>query len=105
MPCSRLSKFSGASARPEEGGDVAGELGVVLEQEPVRRVRTDLHLRLRDQTGEQVGEVRQDHRIAVAISHDHRHADRTDPLQLTVVRDAPLAHGATLKAADTSPAR
>ena len=82
--------------RREERVDVAGELGVVLEQEPVRRVRVDLHLRLRDQAGEQVGEVRQDHRVAVAVGHEHGHADRADPLQLAVIRDAPVAHGVVL---------
>jgi hypothetical protein len=33
--------------------DVGGELGVVLEQEAVARVRVDLHARLRDKTCQQ----------------------------------------------------
>jgi hypothetical protein len=40
---------------PDKRVDVAGELGVVLKQEPVRRVGVDLHSRLRDQAGEHVG--------------------------------------------------
>jgi hypothetical protein len=39
----------------EECLDVGGELGVVLEQEPVRRVGVDLHPGVWDQAGEQVG--------------------------------------------------
>jgi NhaP-type Na+/H+ or K+/H+ antiporter len=67
----------------KERVDVTGDLLVVLEQESVRRVRVDLHLRLRDQAGEQVGEVRQDHRVAVAVGHEDGHADRADALQPT----------------------
>ena len=75
-----------------------GELGVVLEQEAVRRVRVDLHPRLLDQAGKQIGEVRQDHPVAVAVAvgHEHGHADRADPLQLAVIRDAPVTHGVVL---------
>src|SRR5580692_430010 len=50
----------------EECITVGGELRVVLEQEPVCRVRVDLHPSLRDQAREQVRIVRKDHRIAVA---------------------------------------
>jgi hypothetical protein len=38
----------------EECLDVGGEFGVVLEQEPVRRIGVDLHPGVRDQAGEQV---------------------------------------------------
>src|SRR5438876_6735568 len=54
----------------KEGLDVSGELRVVLEQEPVRRVRVKLHAGLRDQAREQVGVMRQDHRVAVAVRHE-----------------------------------
>ena len=42
----------GSSHAGQESVDVGGEFGVVLEQEAVRRVRIDLHLCLRDQSGE-----------------------------------------------------
>src|SRR4051794_31032626 len=89
--CSRAAGFR------KERVDVADELGVVLEQESVRRVGVDLHPRLRDQAGEQVGEVRRDHRVAVAVGQKHGHVDRADPLQPAVVRDAPVAHGVVLR--------
>src|SRR5262249_23689268 len=50
----------------EERVHVGGELCVILEQEPVCRVGVDLHACLRNQPGEQIGEARQDHRVAVA---------------------------------------
>jgi hypothetical protein len=37
----------------QELDHIGGELGVVLEQEPMRRVRIDLEPGLRDQVGEQ----------------------------------------------------
>src|SRR5271170_1617377 len=61
----RSSSVPVRSARAaEESADVGGELGVVLEQESVCRVGVDLQLSPRDQAGQQVGVVRQDHRVA-----------------------------------------
>src|ERR1700734_1014267 len=80
--CRRLVTASSDVAIPgKKCVDVGGELGVVLEQEPVRRVGVDLDLCVRDQAGEQGGEVGQDHRVAVAVGHEHRHADGAEPLQ------------------------
>src|ERR1039457_6903437 len=76
---------------------VGGELGVVLEEEPVGRVRVDLQPGLRDQAGEQVGVARQDHRVAVAVGDEHRHLDGAQPLERRVVRDAPGAHRVVLR--------
>jgi hypothetical protein len=45
------ANLPGLARCAEEGLDVGGELGVVLEQEPVRGVGVDLHLGLRDQAG------------------------------------------------------
>jgi hypothetical protein len=44
-----------------------------------------------------VVEVRQDHRVAVAVGHEDGHADRADPLQLAVIRNAPFAHRVVLR--------
>src|ERR1035437_9243593 len=68
---------------------VGGELGVVLEEEPVGGVRVDLQPGLRDQAGEQVGVARQDHRVAVAVGDEHRHLDGAQPLERRGVRDGP----------------
>ena len=75
----------------QKGLDVGGELGVVLEQEPVGRVEVDLQPGPRDQAGEQPGVARQDHRVAVAVGHEDRVLDGGDPLQRRVVGDAPVA--------------
>jgi hypothetical protein len=80
-----------SAAAVQEGLDVGGELGVVLEQEPVRGVGVDLDPGARDQAGEQVGVVRQDHRVAVAVGHEHRHLQVAEPLQLRVIGDPPGA--------------
>src|SRR6478736_3202813 len=52
-------------AGAQELFDVGGKLGMVLEQEPVRGVRVDLDRGPWNQSGEQVGEVRQDHGVAL----------------------------------------
>jgi hypothetical protein len=52
--------------------------------------------RLRDQAGAQIGEVRQDDRVAVAVGHEGGHADSAEPLQLAVIRDAPVTYGVVL---------
>jgi hypothetical protein len=57
----------------QELGDVGGERGVVLEEEPVRGVRVDLQLCLGDQASQQVGVARQDHGVAVAVGDEHGH--------------------------------
>jgi hypothetical protein len=57
----------GLAGSGKECLDVGGELGVMLEKEPLRRVRIDLHLGLRDQACEQVRVAGQDHRVAVAV--------------------------------------
>src|SRR6266550_2701959 len=64
----------------EEGVYVSGEFGVVLEEESVGRVRVDLDFGVRDEAGEQVGEMRQDHRVAVAVGDEDRNLDRAHPL-------------------------
>jgi len=46
---------------------------------------TDSWLGVRDQAREQVGVVRQDHRVAVAVGHEHRHVDGAQPLQSRVI--------------------
>ena len=84
-------------ALTQERLDVGGELGVMLEQEPVRRVRVDLQPRVREQTREQVRVAGQDHRVAVAVRHEHRHLERADPLQQGVVGDPPGAHRVVLR--------
>src|ERR1700752_567865 len=76
---------------------VCGEFSVVLEQEAVRRVGVDLDPCARNQSGEQMGEVRQDHRIAVAVGDEHRLCDRAEPLQQCVLRYPPRANGVVLR--------
>src|SRR6202522_2076634 len=77
------------AAIAEEGLAISGELRVMLEQEPVRRVRVDLHPSLRDQAGQQVRVMRQDHRVAVAVGHEDRQVDGAQPLQQGVIGDTP----------------
>ena len=79
------------ASRLEERPDVGGKLGVMLEQEAVRRVGVDLQPRVRDQAREQEGVPGQDHRVAVAVGHEHRHAERAQPLQQGVLGDSPGA--------------
>ena len=81
----------------EECPDVGGELGVMLEQEAVRRVGVDLQPRVRDQAREQVRVPGQDHRVAVAVRHEHRHADGAQPLQQGVLGDSPGADSVVLR--------
>src|SRR6185312_13473244 len=81
----------------EEDLDVSGELRVMLEQEPVRRVRVDLHPGLRDQAGQKIGVVRQDHRVAVAVGHEHRHGYSAQSLEQRVIGDPPGAHRVVLR--------
>src|SRR6478735_9375383 len=76
---------------------VGGELGIVLEQEPMSSVGVDLDLCTRNQSGEQVGEVRQDHRITVAVGDEHGLRDRAESLQQCVIRYAPCAHSVVLR--------
>ena len=64
----------------EECGDVGPEFAGVLEQESVGGIRVDLDACLGNETGQQVGEVRPDHRVAVAVGDEHRMTDRADPL-------------------------
>jgi hypothetical protein len=66
--------------RVQECLDIFGEGRMVLEQEPVRGVWVDLDLRLRDQPGEQVRVVQEDHRVAVAVRDEDRYVDGADPL-------------------------
>src|SRR6185312_16753756 len=73
----------------EEDLDVSGELRVMLEQEPVRRVRVDLHPGLRDQARQQVGVVRRDHRVAVAVGHEHRQLQAAERSTAHRTRDGP----------------
>ena len=83
----------------EEGFDVGGEFGVVLEQEPVRSVGVDLHYGLRDQTCDQVGVVRQDHRVAITVRHEYRLVDAAQSLQQGVTWDSPGADRVVLRLA------
>src|SRR6185312_4656372 len=76
---------------------VGGKLGMVLEQEPMSSVGVDLDLCTRNQSGEQVGEVRQDHRITVAVGDEHGLRDRAESLQQCVIRYAPCAHSVVLR--------
>src|ERR1700719_3706533 len=69
----------------------------MLEQETVRRVAVDLYPGVRDQAAEQVGVVRQDHRVAVAIRHEHRHLQAAEPLEHRVVGDSPCAYRVILR--------
>ena len=72
---------------------------MVLKEEPVGRVRVDLQPRLWDKTRYQVAVVRQDHGVTVAVRNEHRHLDRTESLQETVVWDPPRANGVILSQA------
>ena len=83
----------------QESIDVGGELGVMLEQEPVRRVEVNLHRSLRDQARDQVGIVRQDHWVAVAVRHKYRPVDTAQSLQQRVIRDPPGADRVVLRLA------
>jgi hypothetical protein len=65
----------------EEGFDICGEFGVVLEKESVCRVGVDLDLSLRDEACEQIGVVRQDHWVAVTVGNEDGHLDRAHSLQ------------------------
>ena len=83
---------------------VRGELSVVLEQEPMRRVGVDLELRTRNQSRQQVREVRQDHGVAVAIGDEHAVLDGAESLQQRVVRYAPGTHRVVLGLPDAETA-
>src|SRR6185312_17424437 len=60
---------------------VGGKLGVVLEQEPMRRVGVDLELGPRNQSREQVGEMRQDHGVTLTVGDEHTVRNGTESLQ------------------------
>src|SRR3954468_9455366 len=77
------------SCAGQESVDVGGELGVVLEEEAVRRVRVDLEMRPWDEAGEQIGVARRNHWVAVTVGDEHRLVDRRDPLEQRVVRLSP----------------
>ena len=50
----------------------------------MRGVGVELQFRLGDEAREQVGVLRQDHRVAVAVRDEHRHVDRVHPLKCSV---------------------
>src|ERR1700751_4615473 len=75
----------------EEFCDVSSEFAGVLKQKSVRSVRVDFDPRLGNETGQQIGKVRQDHRVPVPRGDEHRMTDRADSLQRCVIRDAPVA--------------
>ena len=95
IPSSRTCPFR--SCAGQEGVDVGGELGVVLEEEAVRRVRVDLQTRVGDEAGQQIGVAREDHRVAVAVGHEHGLVDRRDPLEQGVVWLSPGAYRVVLR--------
>src|SRR5277367_767712 len=76
----------------EEFCCVSSEFAGVLKQESERSVGVDFHPGLGNETGQQIGEVRQDHRVAVTSGDEHRVIDRAESLQRCVIRDAPVAH-------------
>jgi hypothetical protein len=44
---------------------------------------------VREQARDEVRVARRDHRVAVAVGHEHRLFDGRQPLQLRVIRDPP----------------
>jgi hypothetical protein len=62
----------------------------VLEQQAVGGVRIDADLGIRNQAGHQMAELGWDHQVVIALDDQRRALDPGQPLQRTVVRDAPL---------------
>src|SRR5271168_845441 len=73
----------------EEFCCVRNEVAGVLEQKSVGGIGINFDPRLRNETGQQIGKVWQDHWVAVTRSDEHRMIDRADPLQRCVIRDTP----------------
>src|SRR5579862_1914500 len=92
----RLFRARRSTRFAQERIDVTGKLGVVLEEEPVRRVRIYLDAGLGHEAGEEVGVMGQDHGIAIAVGYEHRPADTAQPLQERVVRDSPVTNSVVL---------
>jgi hypothetical protein len=74
---------------------VSPEFAGVLKQKPVRGVGVDFDPRLGNETGQQIGKVRQDHRVAVTRGDEHRMTDRADSAVAAGVDTTfqPWAHG------------
>src|SRR6201987_1694533 len=88
----RFTDDSVRAVAGEEFCDGSSELAGVLKQKSVRSLRVDFDQRLGNETGQQIGKVRQDRRVAVTRGDEHRMTDRADSLQRCVIRDAPVAH-------------
>jgi len=83
----------------QELPDICREFCVVLVQKAVGGVGIDLEPRTGDQSGEQVGILGKDHRVAITVRDKHGEGDRRHSLQQGVVGDAPRAHRVVLREA------
>src|SRR3954468_399217 len=72
---------------------------MVLEEEPMSRVRVDDEPCVRQKAGQQVRVARQDHWVAVAVGDEHRTLDPSDSLEQRMVGNAPRADRVVLSLA------